>query len=316
MIISYQQSFGMLLRSVTCLGLCNVAVLGQQTAPRPTLPAERDPVVITVGPTQIRAHEFELLLDGITSQDRTQLELHRRAVAQQLGKLLALVQAAEHAGIQNTGVFQAQMRLIRDKMLARAITGKLSVDSKPSDAEMQAYYRAHLADFAAAKVRQILIADTDTPNPHSTRTPAEAEAKAERVAARLRRGASWAEVAEKDSDDLGSKHRGGELGLIRHTIPEFEKPMSRLPVGTVSEPIHTSFGYHVIEVESRQTMAFSKVEPEIADIMSRSRLTQMLTAIENASPTVLNDNYFGPAPPGATTPGAANPRSAATLHAN
>lgn len=70
---------------------------------------------------------------------------------------------------------------------------------------------------------------------------------------RLDNGAKFADIARLHSED-GSAAKGGELGWLSpgDTVPEFERAMEALAPNTVSEPIRTQFGWHLIEVLERR----------------------------------------------------------------
>ncbi len=71
---------------------------------------------------------------------------------------------------------------------------------------------------------------------------------------RIMRGAKFAEMAKLYSED-GSNLKGGDLGWVSpgDMVPEFEKAMMALPVGQVSEPVRSPFGWHLILVEGKRT---------------------------------------------------------------
>jgi len=64
--------------------------------------------------------------------------------------------------------------------------------------------------------------------------------------------AKFAELAG-ESSDCPSASKGGDLGEFTHgqMVPEFDKAAFELPIGQVSEPIKTQFGYHLILVTSK-----------------------------------------------------------------
>jgi parvulin-like peptidyl-prolyl isomerase len=70
--------------------------------------------------------------------------------------------------------------------------------------------------------------------------------------------ADWYVIAA-DSDDPGSRSKGGDLGWYDPTsgsfVAEFEDAIADLSVGEVSEPVKTQFGYHVIQVTDTRTTA-------------------------------------------------------------
>jgi peptidyl-prolyl cis-trans isomerase SurA len=67
-------------------------------------------------------------------------------------------------------------------------------------------------------------------------------------------GQDFGQLARLHSVDP-SATRGGDLGWIYpgDTVPEFERAMNPMKVGDVSEPIHSPFGWHLIQVQDRRT---------------------------------------------------------------
>ncbi len=96
------------------------------------------------------------------------------------------------------------------------------------------------------KVRHILI------KPSEILTDAEAHQKIEDIYQRIKKGASFADLARQYSDDPVSGSDGGELGWVSpgEMVPEFEKVMDATPVGQLSKPFHSQFGWHILEVEA------------------------------------------------------------------
>lgn len=81
----------------------------------------------------------------------------------------------------------------------------------------------------------------------------EARKRAEEAFRRLQAGEDFAQLAEELSDDLGSKDKGGDLGWFGRgrMQPEFETMAFSLPVGEISEPFTTTYGYHILQVLER-----------------------------------------------------------------
>jgi parvulin-like peptidyl-prolyl isomerase len=258
-----------------------------------------DPVVISVGTQQIRASQFNALLAGAPPQSRAAMEANKRVVAEQLAKMLALVDVAHRQGLDQSASFKTEMMLDRDNALAKSEVSHLQATATPTVAQEQAFYQAHAAQFQQTKLRHILIGDNESPGSPSKRTPAEALAKAQKIEAELKAGSNFATIAKAESDDTGSKAKGGELGEISpgETVPEFESAVSKLPVGQISQPIHTRFGYHIVEVESRSTMPFAQAKTQIATQLTQQNITSAIDRIAAGSHTVISSSFFGPAQP-------------------
>ena len=82
---------------------------------------------------------------------------------------------------------------------------------------------------------------------------AEALAFAQTLHQRILDGEDFADLALRFSNDPGSGSQGGELGWAGRGryVPEFEETAFSLGVGEMSEPIRSTFGYHIIEVLER-----------------------------------------------------------------
>jgi parvulin-like peptidyl-prolyl isomerase len=80
-----------------------------------------------------------------------------------------------------------------------------------------------------------------------TRTKEEALQLAQQIAERARKGEDFAELAKEYSDGP-SAERGGNLGIWQkgRMIPQFDAAIEKLPIGGISDPVETPFGYHVI----------------------------------------------------------------------
>jgi peptidyl-prolyl cis-trans isomerase C len=79
------------------------------------------------------------------------------------------------------------------------------------------------------------------------------EAECRAVLARLEEGADFAELAKKHSK-CPSGRRGGDLGSFGRgdMVPEFDEAVFAAKVGDVLGPVETPFGFHVVQVTSRE----------------------------------------------------------------
>lgn len=99
------------------------------------------------------------------------------------------------------------------------------------------------------QVRHILIA------PSAIRSDRQAKEIIEKLHDRIVNGDDFAELARSNSDDPVSAIDGGDLDWVSpgQMVPEFEEKMLATPVGTVSPPFRSNFGWHILEVlDSRQ----------------------------------------------------------------
>ncbi|MFA9217110.1 MAG: peptidylprolyl isomerase [Sphingomonadaceae bacterium] len=125
----------------------------------------------------------------------------------------------------------------------------LKVSDKRSVAEAQA-----AAAVQQTRARHILLKVTPTVSAY------DAKRKLTELKERLdNKAAKFEELARLFSND-GSASKGGDLGWLYpgDTMPEFEAAMNGLKIGEVSEPVESSFGYHLIEVLERKSDDVSK----------------------------------------------------------
>ncbi|MCC6201671.1 MAG: peptidylprolyl isomerase [Gammaproteobacteria bacterium] len=104
--------------------------------------------------------------------------------------------------------------------------------------------------------------------------------RAQELLRRLRAGEEFAKLATEASEDVGSAANGGDLGVFgRGTmVSEFDEVAFSLPVGEISEPVRSEFGYHLIQVdEIREAHGrdFDEARSEIEQAYRRERADAM-----------------------------------------
>ena len=144
---------------------------------------------------------------------------------------------------------------------------------KVTPQEVQAYYQQHQTEYSVpeqAKSRHILIKTSGG----AAKSDAEAKAKADALLKQIQGGADFADLAKKNSEDPGSGAQGGELGFARHgmMVPEFDAAIFGQKIGE-TKIVKTQFGYHIIQVEERQT-AHSQPLSEVLPVISATLIRQ------------------------------------------
>ena len=150
-----------------------------------------------------------------------------------------------------------------------------------SDADIQAYYAAHQADYKSqeqVKTRHILISVAKGAD---AKTDAAAKAKAQDVLRQVKAGGNFADLAKKFSDDPGSKDQGGELPLIPTSSldPAYAQAAMALNPGQTSDVVRSQFGYHIIQTEQKQP-AQVKSLPDVRDSIVQSLAASQSAAAE------------------------------------
>jgi peptidyl-prolyl cis-trans isomerase D len=161
---------------------------------------------------------------------------------------------------------------------------------QPTQQQIQAYYSQHQSEFQVpdqAKARHILIKLDPGAD---AKTDAAAKAKAEGIQKQLQSGASWTDLAKKYSDDPGSKDSGGELGWAKRgqMVPQFDSDIFTAKIGEINL-VKSQFGYHVVQVEDRQTAHTQALNEVLPDIQASLIRTATADAQQNFSRTLTSE---------------------------
>jgi peptidyl-prolyl cis-trans isomerase SurA len=115
------------------------------------------------------------------------------------------------------------------------------------------------------KVRHILI------KPSALFTDKEAKTKADTIYQKIVDGADFEELAREYSEDIGSKQSGGDLSWSRpgQFVPAFEKAMQTTPIGQISDPFRSEFGWHILKVDATRT-------EDMFDVVKRNQVVSIL----------------------------------------
>lgn len=173
--------------------------------------------------------------------------------------------------------------------------GAFIVKNEP---QISAYYNEHLSEFVKEKqvrASHILVKVAPSAKPEEK---AQLKAKAQALLDRIKKGEDFAEVAKKESEDLGSKMNGGDLNFFTQgmMVQEFSKAAFALNINDVSDLVESPFGFHIIKLTDKMdatTTTLDKAKNEIAEILIREHeqkakakavAEQALTQFNNGTP--------------------------------
>lgn len=143
----------------------------------------------------------------------------------------------------------------------------LSNTLEQDEEELKSFYEEHRGDYSVLERRRashILIEAEGEGDEAETA----AREKADAILVRIRDGEDFAVVAKEVSQDPGSAAQGGDLGFVEAGMMDeaFESALFKLAQGEVSEPVRSSFGFHIIklsEIEAGSEKSFEEVRDEV-----------------------------------------------------
>ena len=154
----------------------------------------------------------------------------------------------------------------------------LSTTLNADEASLLGYYEQHKNEYVTAERRRashilFVLGEGAT---------AEADAldQATNALKRIRAGEEFAKVAEELSQDPGSASSGGDLGYFEKGImdKQFEDVAFAMSVGEVSEPVKSSFGYHIIkltEIQKESGKSYDQVKDQIKTAYLKSEAEKL-----------------------------------------
>jgi peptidyl-prolyl cis-trans isomerase C len=289
------------------------AMLAQTPAPAPRPPAPPNPigavsqpfdkVILTVGDETMTVGQYNQLVDSLPEQyQATARGAGKRQVVEQLINLKAMAQEARRRKLDQDPGYKAQVAFQSENILASVLFRDMSANLKIENADAQKYYDEHKGEYERVKARHILIRTKGSAAPAGGKkelTDEEALEKVKALRARIVAGEDFAAIAKTESDDTGSGATGGELNFFSHgqMVPPFEKAAFALPVGQVSEPVKSQFGYHLILVEKHESKTLDEVRPEIEKKLRPELAKQAVDNLRKQTPVKVDDSFFGPAAP-------------------
>jgi parvulin-like peptidyl-prolyl isomerase len=173
--------------------------------------------------------------------------------------------------VKQQGLTDDQAReAIKQQLISQALFKKVTGDVKVSDADIKQYYDSHKTQYVQPEsrdVRHILVTK---------------KALADSLYQQLKSGGNFAKLAKQYSKDPGSASNGGKLTVSKgQTVPEFDKTAFSLKTGQLSQPVHTQYGYHIIQalsaVKAPKTTSLAQVRASIQQQLGQQHKNDKIT---------------------------------------
>lgn len=233
---------------------------------------------------------------GISGETETVKRLDDIRKQNHLDSMEDLQKAAEAQGVS----FEDFKQHIKDGIItSTVIRDEVGRHLNLSQSDVQKYYEAHKADFDSpeqVRLSEILV---PTANPDDAAQVAEAQKKADDLAAKLKAGADFAELA-KTSSGGPTAAQGGELGEFKRgqLAKVLEDQTFDLKPGEYTQPIRTKQGFVILKVTQHTqggVQPLKDVEPQVEDAIYSQKmapaLRQYLTRLREDSYVEVKQGY-------------------------
>ncbi len=234
---------------------------------------------------QIRAMVLKSLIDSTILTElaeQSDAEVSREKVEAELekGKESMPSEEAYQAYLEQEGLTQeGLLDIIEDRMATEKFVEDATEDLAVTEKEVEKRY-AELKEAGKAErssgttdVSHILIGVEKDATEEDWQ---EAKKRIAKARERVMSGESFADVAKDVSEDPGSAPHGGSYEEVEEgqMVPEFDKVMKNTPVGEVSEPFKTQYGWHILKVDEKNeagTIPLEELEAELREQMLRTK---------------------------------------------
>jgi peptidyl-prolyl cis-trans isomerase D len=204
---------------------------------------------------------------------------------------------AEMKSYYQANVAKYQTPEKKNLVILVADQAKLEQTLNPADADLQKIYNQNQAQYHVpeqAKVRHILFMTQGKPPADEPKI----KAQAEDVLKQLKAGTvKFEDMVKKYSEDPGSKDKGGEYTVQRNQMAkEFEEASFTQKPGDLAL-VKTSYGYHIVQVESRDAahqQTFDEVKGQLASDWKKARVSEAMQAISDKAQTSLAKDPMHP----------------------
>ncbi|HLX14576.1 MAG TPA: peptidylprolyl isomerase [Bradyrhizobium sp.] len=283
--------FGMRARLASAATGCLAMVL---LAGLPLRAEEANPVLAKVNGAEIRQSDVTLAEEELgPSLAQMDPSTKKENVLAFLIDMKIVAKAAEAKKIEDRDDFKARLAFSRNRLLMDNLLASEGKAATTEEAMRKVY------DEAAKQIE-------GEQEVHARHILVETEDEAKAIAAELKKGADFAELAKKKSKDPGASD-GGDLGFFTkdQMVPEFSAVAFALEPGKISDPVKSQFGWHIIKVEekrNRKAPDFEQVKSQIETYVTRKAQAEYVAKLRETAKVERMDQPAAAAKPDAIKP--------------
>ena len=240
-------------------------------------------VLAVIAGEEITEEDFNSILQtlGEDKQPYINIERFREQCLAQLVGIHLFAKLGEEKGLDKEDDFERALRQAKREMLAQVTVADILKDIVVTEAEAKEYYDNNPQDFEISETvtaKHILVPEED---------------QCIIVYDEIAKGMKTFEEAAKEYSTCPTAEIGGDLGEFGRgqMVKEFEDAAFAAEIGVVEGPVKTSFGYHLIKVESK-TKGSKEAFEDVKDIIIKTRTQQRQNAVYEGTLEKLKIKYM------------------------
>ena len=177
-------------------------------------------------------------------------EMGKKQLLEQMISFELMNKLGKEMKLNETEEYKAGLEQLEKDLLTQMTINKVLSEVTVTDEDAKKYYKENKTQFdqpATVSAKHILVDN---------------EELCSEVKERIENGELSFEDAAKEYSTCPSNAQGGSLGVFGRgmMVPEFEDAAFALELNTVSEPVKTQFGYHLIKTEAKNEASVAKFE--------------------------------------------------------
>jgi peptidyl-prolyl cis-trans isomerase C len=230
----------------------------------------------------------ELIMDKLVAKAAASETVAAEDVAAEIAKLKKQFPSEEafQAQLKEAGQSPEKLQTAIQTMLQqqRWMQSQIKDGEQITEADAKKFYDTNTEEFKnpeTVKASHILfLVNKDD----SEDVSKQKEAAAKKAAVRAKKGEDFNKLAKELSEEPGAKESGGDLGFFAkdRMVPEFANAAFTQKPGSISDPVKTQFGWHVIKVTEKKpagTVPFEEVKAQITAYLKSAKQREAVQAV-------------------------------------
>jgi len=181
---------------------------------------------------------------------------------------------------------------IREQLIAREMTSRITKDITVTPAEIKKFYNKIPQDSLPFYSSDVEVAQIVRVAKVSAEQEEEARKKLMDLREKILNGASFTELAMKNSEDPSAQYNGGELGYVGRgaMVPQFEAQAFKMKIGEISQPFKSPFGFHILQLIDRRGNEYSSRHILISAVPSAEDIKQAEKFLDSLRSKIIKEN--------------------------